>query len=329
MKKIYAYALVLLVISLIGTAVWGIFAAYKRPLGQPLEISQSQPTTIVSAVQPAAQPQAKPQQPKETCGQSGIMKLLVIGSDRSQGVAPFGADGVRFIQVDYDNQAVTIAAFSRDLEVKIKKGLADPKIKSAPLGLSYHYKYSETAGTEKDKALASTNLIAEALYDTYKLQPDHYLTTELQHFDSLVDAVGGVTIQNPQKFTSDYGMVFEAGQIELNGEQAAEYMRTYEPGGDMARLQRQNVMMKGLRDRLMSLDMASKLPSLYDNFSKIMFTDLNLEQFNSLNCMMNETPKENIKTYEIGPDERVIGPDGKLVETPRGLQAILNDLFKN
>jgi hypothetical protein len=40
-------------------------------------------------------------------------------------------------------------------------------------------------------------------------------------------------------------------------------------------------------------------------------------------------PKEDILTYEIGPDERITGPDGKLIEPAKALQAILNDLFKN
>jgi polyisoprenyl-teichoic acid--peptidoglycan teichoic acid transferase len=328
MKKIYAYALILLVISLVFTVVWGIFAAYQRPLGQPLAISQAQPTTVALAAKPEAKPEAKPQQPKEVCGQTGKMKLVVIGSDRTAGVAPYGADGVRLIQVDYTNRKVTIAAFTRDLEVRIK-GLADKKVTRAPLGLAYHYKFTETSGTEKDKTLAGTNLIAEVLYDNYKLQPDHYLTTELQHFDSLVDAIGGIKISNPLSFVSDNGTTFGAGSLDLTGELAAEFMRTFKPGGDMARLQRQNIVMKGLREKLISLDMATKLPTLYDNFNKIVLTDLSLEQFNSLNCMLSEVPKEDIMTYEIGADERVTGPDGKLVEQPRGLPAILNSLFKD
>jgi hypothetical protein len=229
MKKIYAYALVLLVISLVGTIVWGIFAAYKRPLGEPLAISQAQPTAVVVAAKPEAKPEVKPPskpEPQGICGQTGKMKLLVIGSDRTAGVAPYGADGVRLMQLDFDNRAVTIAAFTRDLQVKILKGLADKTVVRAPLGLAYHYKYTETAGADKDKALASTNLIADVLYDNYKLQPDHYLTTELQHFNSLVDAIGGITINNPRAFISDKKMTFAAGEIDLNGAQAAEARRT-------------------------------------------------------------------------------------------------------
>jgi anionic cell wall polymer biosynthesis LytR-Cps2A-Psr (LCP) family protein len=211
MKKIYTYALVLLAVSLIGTIVWGVFAAYQRPLGQPLAISQAQPTAVVAAVV-EGQPQAKPQ-PQQTCGQTGKQKILVIGSDRSDGVEPLGADAIRFIQVDYNQKKVIVAAFSRDLEVRIK-GLADKKVTRAPIGLAYHYKYIETSGDDKDKALAATNLIAEVLYDNFKLQPDHYLTTELQHFDSLVDAIGGITIFNPSAFVSDYGMQFDQGELD-------------------------------------------------------------------------------------------------------------------
>jgi polyisoprenyl-teichoic acid--peptidoglycan teichoic acid transferase len=333
MKKIYSYALILLVVSLFGTIVWGVFAAYQRPLGEPLAINQAPPAApVVAAAQPEAlpevQPQAQPKQPQETCGQTGQMKLLVIGSDRSAGDAPYGADAVRLIQVDFSQKSVTVAAFSRDLEVKVD-GLADKKLKRAPLGLAYHYKYTETSGTDQERAVASTNLVAQLLYDNYKLEPDHYITTELQHFDSLVEAVGGVRINNPNDFVSDYGVNFPKGELSLTGEQAAEYMRTFKPGGDMARLQRQNLVMKGLREKLVDPGTLLEIPKLYENINDIVFTSLSVEQLNSLNCMLKEVPKEDILTYEIGPDERVTGPDGKLIEPPKALQAILNDLFKN
>ncbi|MEN4042814.1 MAG: LCP family protein [Anaerolineaceae bacterium] len=325
MKKIYVRALFLLAIVLVAATVWGIFAAYARPLGPRLEISQNQPAAMAAA----GLLQANPPQASEVCGQSGKLRLLALGSDRAQGVQPFGADGVRFIQVDFSNRKVTIAAFSRDLEVKIFKGLADKSIKRTPLGLSYHLKYIETAGSDKDKAMAATNFMAELLYDNYKLRPDHYLAVELQHFDSLVDAVGGITIHNPSAFVSDNGTHFAAGSINLTGELAAEYMRTFEPGGDMARLQRQNVVMKGLREKLVAPGVVLNLAELYERFGQVMLTDLSLEQFNSLDCILREVPKEEIKTYEIGPDERVIGPDGKVIEQPKSLQAILNNLFKD
>jgi polyisoprenyl-teichoic acid--peptidoglycan teichoic acid transferase len=329
MKKIYAYAIVLVLLALVGTAVWGVLSAYKKPMGQPLEISQANPTAVVAAARADVKPEAKPQPQAGACGQKGKMKVLAIGSDRTKGVEPPGADGVRLIQVDFDQKQVIVAAFSRDLDMRIKKGLADPKIRNAPLGLAYHYKFTETKGSDKDKALAGTNFLAELLFDTYKILPDHYLTTELQHFAALVNELGGLTINNPKEFTGHDGTVFEAGSLALTGTQAAEFMRTYKPGGEVARMQRQNVIMKGLRDKLMEPATAVKIPGFYDDFQSIVFTDLSLEKFNALNCMLTEVPKENILTYDIGPDERVIGPDGKPVDTPRALQAILNELFKD
>jgi anionic cell wall polymer biosynthesis LytR-Cps2A-Psr (LCP) family protein len=329
MKKIYAYALVLVLLALVGTAVWGVISAYKKPMGQPLEISQANPTAVVAAAKVDAKPEAKPQPQAGACGQKGKMKVLAIGSDRTLGVEPPGADGVRLIQVDFNEKKVIVAAFSRDLDMRIKKGLADPKIRNAPLGLAYHLKFTETKGSDRDKALAATNFLAELLYDTYKIVPDHYLTTELKNFAFMVNELGGLTVNNPTKFVGTDGTVFEVGSLSLNGAQATEFMRTYDPGGEVARMQRQNVVMKGLRDKLMEPATAVKIPGFYDDFQKIVFTDLSLEKFNALNCMLTEVPKENILTYDIGPDERVIGPDGKPVDTPRALQAILNELFKD
>jgi anionic cell wall polymer biosynthesis LytR-Cps2A-Psr (LCP) family protein len=61
-----------------------------------------------------------------------------------------------------------------------------------------------------------------------------------------VDAVGGVTVDNPFKF-SDAGFTFNEGEIEPNGEIALAYsrMRYQDPRGDFGRQDRQKqIIMK-------------------------------------------------------------------------------------
>ncbi|GAA3319220.1 hypothetical protein GCM10020331_025230 [Ectobacillus funiculus] len=62
---------------------------------------------------------------------------------------------------------------------------------------------------------------------------DYYIEVNMQGFQEIVDAVGGVTVHNTFPFSYE-GHSFAAGSIPLNGAQALAYarMRKEDPKGD-------------------------------------------------------------------------------------------------
>lgn len=62
----------------------------------------------------------------------------------------------------------------------------------------------------------------DGINQKFGLNITDYLTTNFTHFEALVDALGGVTIDNPYAFDGDNSgdYHFDAGMITLNGEQA-------------------------------------------------------------------------------------------------------------
>ena len=104
---------------------------------------------------------------------------------------------------------------------------------------------------------------------------DHYAAINLKGIQDLVDAVGGVTVNNDLAFTSD-GKSFDIGQIELNGEEALAFvrMRYDDPNGDYGRQERQRLVIQGIMQKLISINSMTKYQSILDAISDNMKTDM-------------------------------------------------------
>ncbi|WP_317951459.1 LCP family glycopolymer transferase, partial [Rossellomorea marisflavi] len=65
---------------------------------------------------------------------------------------------------------------------------------------------------------------------------DYYAKINMEGFKDIVNAVGGVTVNNDFTFSSG-GYTFNEGQLSLNGEKALAYtrMRKQDPRGDFGR----------------------------------------------------------------------------------------------
>ncbi len=312
-KWLILAASALLSCLMLSMAVFAGYLFLRTPLNEPVNIAHQTATTatapVVAASAAATQtpdPAVKAQQ--GACGSTGTMAILFTGSDTTGGVEPRGADAVRLVKVDFDKQKMMVVAFPRDLWVSTPS-LGQLKIDQTRLGLAYYSKKEATNGSEKHRITAATTLLAQTLYDNFGAEPEHYLTLEMNDVAEMITAIGGVEVNIPESFISDYKISFAAGPQTLDGPRAYEFVRTYNPGGDAARLQRQNLFIKGLQARVLNAGIITKLPDLIKQFDKVLFTDLSPQQLASLGCMAKAVPQEQISFYEIGGD--LVRPDGK------------------
>lgn len=112
---------------------------------------------------------------------------------------------------------------------------------------------------------------------------DHYAAINLRGIQDLVDAVGGVTVNNDLAFTSD-GKSFDIGQIELNGEEALAFvrMRYDDPRGDYGRQERQRLVIQGIMQKLISINSMTKYQSILDAISDNMKTDMDFSTMQTI-----------------------------------------------
>ena len=108
---------------------------------------------------------------------------------------------------------------------------------------------------------------------------DYYIRVNMEGFQDIVDAVGGIQVNNNLEF-SNGGHHFAKGLINLNGEQALSFvrMRYDDPNGDFGRQERQRQVIGGVIKRGVSFNSITKFGSIFDALGKNVRTNLSFDE---------------------------------------------------
>jgi len=296
-----------------------LFNLYRQPLGQHLALIPRATTTAPAGLEGAA-PSIAPvgaadSASGEVCGQRGAFNVLIIGSDAADLRGPPGSDLTRLARVDFSRKKVSTFALPRDLWVDVNRlGFQNPLITDTTLGKAYYEAHERSVQAEEPGKMADgAQASAQMVLDNFEVTSDHYLVIDLSQLPALIDAIGGLPIDIPERTTDPWiGMVIEAGPQTLTGEQLKAYARAI-PDSDFARIQRNNVILHALRLKLLDPSVWIKLPTLYDQFKQMIVTDLSPQQIFSLFCLLKEVPKEEIAMEQVEPEWTSPGPSDSLL----------------
>lgn len=94
---------------------------------------------------------------------------------------------------------------------------------------------------------------------------DYVVQVNMESFKDIVDAVGGISVNNTFSF-SEAGYNYPEGKISLGGEEALAYvrMRYQDPNGDFGRQDRQKQVIQGVMQQGMSVNSVLKLNAILD-----------------------------------------------------------------
>lgn len=308
----------LVIVGILGVTVWAV-KAYQTPLGPALQISTPTPLSFINQMAPEGIPinnQVAPTAipintqiipttvptavptiaPVGVCGETAAWNILILGSDAADMRGKKGSDLTRMARVDFLNRKVTVYSFSRDLWVDTAGlNLTYPNINAAPLGrVFYEARIRSTSLNVKTAMVDGTQTTARVLAKNFLISTDHYVTIDLAQIPAMVDAIGGVPINIPVTTTDPWiGTVIPAGQQTLNGAQFIAYARAI-PDSDFGRIERNNLLLKALQQRLLDPGVWARIPQLYVQFNGVIATDLSPEQINHLACLLKEVPPEAI-----------------------------------
>jgi LCP family protein required for cell wall assembly len=331
----YKVVLLVVTVALLGIAASGVyvFSLWHKPLGPALlyPTYTPSPQSVVSVPEGTLPPtqqtpappgtalaQATPGQPVATvapptathaplCGGPATMTILAIGSDeRSTGYLYGLADSIHVIRVDFTVPNVMVIDFPRDLWVEIPgisehHGITHGKLNQAYLygnpGMGYYDGPGEGPG-----------LLAQTLDVNYGLRVDHYLAVDLQTFEHMVDAIGGVDLVldnsvdlNSSHGTPDPNLILPAGPHHLDGRLTLLLARNRVPS-TFQRMKNQKIIMNALRVKLLTPTMLPRLPFLVAQFIGSVQTNLSFSEINSLMCISQQVPTENIKSDSFPQD---------------------------
>ena len=104
---------------------------------------------------------------------------------------------------------------------------------------------------------------------------DYYMQINMEGFKDIVDAVGGVTVNNDLDFTYE-GVHFTKGQIDLDGEKALKYsrMRYEDPRGDFGRQLRQRQIIQEVLNEGASLSSLTNYNDIFTALGKNVKTNV-------------------------------------------------------
>lgn len=108
---------------------------------------------------------------------------------------------------------------------------------------------------------------------------DYTVQVNMDSFKEIVDAVGGITIENPLEFKSS-GSTFKKGQISLSGEEALTYirMRYEDPRGDFGRQDRQKLVVQAILREGASLNSLFNYRSIFNAVGKNVRTNMDFDE---------------------------------------------------
>lgn len=108
---------------------------------------------------------------------------------------------------------------------------------------------------------------------------DYFMQINMESFKEIVDAVGGIKVNNNLDFTYE-GKHFPVEEISLNGTDALKYsrMRYEDPDGDFGRQLRQRLIIQGVIKKGASLSTVTNYDSIFDALGNNIKTNLTFSE---------------------------------------------------
>jgi LCP family protein required for cell wall assembly len=267
---------------------------------------------------------ATPQATPET--KNSRINILLTGIDSSERREHALTDTLIVVSVDPVTGDVAMVSFPRDIArfeqpdgTIFKKG----KINSLMTYADNHPKEYPDGGLP--------TLISQLGY-LLGVPIHYYAAVDLEGFRKLIDAVGGVTIDNPKAINDPsyggwldghVGFRLSKGVHHLDGENALAYARSRKGAGDndFTRARRQQQLLVALRARLTDPTLLPQLPAIIEAGSKTVRTNFPRERLEEMLAVGRAIESDDgIDRFVLGPPYAKNPPPG----TPGGYQLIID-----
>ncbi|MEL6604062.1 MAG: LCP family protein [Cyanobacteria bacterium J06614_10] len=204
------------------------------------------------------------------------VNILVMGLDEAkdvEGAEPDDlvgrTDTMLLVRVDPEQKVVNVMSIPRDTRVEIP---------------GYGYDKINQANFEGGAELAAQTV----MQNFSSVEIDRYVRISTVAFKEIVDLVGGIEVLVPKAMQYEdktQGLVIDLqpGLQNLNGDEAEQFARFRQDSyGDIGRVQRQQILLKALRQRIASPMVLPKLPQIIRVLQQRIDTNLSVEELLAL-----------------------------------------------
>ena len=136
---------------------------------------------------------------------------------------------------------------------------------------------------------------------------DYYVQVNMEGFKDIVDAVGGITVENDLDFTYE-GVHFPVGEITLNGDEALLFarMRKEDARGDFGRQLRQRQIIEAVIKEGASLNSLINYRDIFQALAQNVKTNLTFDEIMAIQQQYNQAAK-TINQHQINGSGQTIG----------------------
>ncbi|MBB2483019.1 LytR family transcriptional regulator [Bacillus sp. APMAM] len=212
-------------------------------------------------------------------GKEQPFSVLLLGVDQRKGDVG-RSDTMIVMTVNLNKESVEMLSIPRDTRVEIVGRGTQDKINAA-------YAYG------------GVKMSMDTVQNFLDIPIDYYIKVNMEGFSEIVDALGGVTVNNNLDFSYG-GYHFPKGQIDLNGKKAINYvrMRKQDPRGDFGREERQRAVIQGIIDKGASFSSLTHFSDVFQALGKNIETNLSFDDMVSIQKNYRNARK-NIEKFQL------------------------------
>jgi len=207
------------------------------------------------------------------------ISILLMGVDERKGDRG-RSDTLIVLTVNPNKKSVEMVSIPRDTRTEIVgKGFQDK--------INHAYAFG---GVEMAMATVENFL---------DIPIDYYIKVNMEGFKDIVDAVGGITVDNSFSFTYE-GVTFPKGKITLDGDKALKFsrMRYDDPRGDFGRQDRQKQIIEGVIKKGASINSLANYDDILGALGKNVKTNMTFEQMKNIQANYKEA-RHNIEKLHL------------------------------
>jgi polyisoprenyl-teichoic acid--peptidoglycan teichoic acid transferase len=268
--KVIAIIIGIVIISIGGYAYY-LYDSAKDAVGEMHEkVETDQPKPTVTGNEEELKP----------------ISIMLLGVDEREGDSG-RSDTMMIIAVNPKEDKMLMFNIPRDTRTEIIGKGYDDKINHA-------------------YAFGGTQMAMDTAENFLDTSIDYYIKVNMESFKDIVNAVGGVEVDNPFAF-SDGGYTFPKGKQELNGNKALAYsrMRYKDPKGDLGRNDRQRQVITSIIDKGARVSSITKFDNILDILSENVKTNMTFQEMKDIQKNYKDA-RHNMESTEIKSSGKMI-----------------------
>ena len=224
------------------------------------------------------------------------------------------SDSMILVTVNPKTKKTVMMSMERDILTQIQQ--PNGIIQEAKLNAAY--------------ANGGAELAISTIQKMMNIHIDRYVMVNMQGLQKMVDAVGGITVNNTLGFPISIAdqepsntISIGVGEQTLNGEEALVYsrMRYQDPEGDYGRQKRQREVIQKVVEKILSVNSVSHYQDILKAVSDNMQTNIEITATTIPQLLGYQDSFKNIESYQLrGEDAEIQGASYQIVRSDHMLE---------